>query len=354
MTTPEDVAALARQYGDEREAAARAQLDPQIATLSASRDDWKAQAEKALADYEAHMKTHAPVFTKAQQSVGIQVFPDRGDLSYGKDLPGTKKMLADLKIKKVRGGIGPATTQTVIDWYNDIYDTLGIEACLTVGKPRDVLTAAEWDKVGVVLGKMRGVEILCNWNEPNHNRGGTGITLDGWPVKTINHGAELTKRFGADYEIGSGQFWSGNKATHDADLKTIVAATGANGVKYKDTFETIVWHLYQSGLTRMQQYETTYRNLFGATRPIICSETGMSTAPNQTQGAASMTEAEQAQYIVQHINMYLNAGHRVYWFELRDEYDPAGTDREDWLGIFRHDGTPKPAVAALRDLLLAA
>lgn len=338
------------------------ELTPRITSLEQERDMLKVAVAQKIesyntlkAEYVAHLATHAPVETNAQQHVGIQVFPDRADLSYGKDLTGTYNMLKYLGVKNVRGGVGPATTQAVIDWYNKCYDELGIRCTLTVGKPRVPLTAAQWDTTQTIVGKLRGVQALHSWNEPNHNRDGAGPPLTDWQANTIRHGHELRRRFGDILRIGSAQLWSGNKTTHDNDLKSLAAATVTiNGavVRYKDTFEEIVWHLYQSDADRMKAYETSYRGLFGDL-PIVCSETGMSTAPNQSQGAASMTEAGQADYIKTHIGMYLAAGHDVFWFELRDEFDPDGTDREDWLGIFRHDGSPKPAADSLKALLAA-
>lgn len=291
--------------------------------------------------------------TDNQKRFGIQVFADRGNYL---DLAGSKKMVEFLGVKKVRSGIHPGTPQKHIDFYNSLYDDLGVTSCMTVGKPRVVLTPTQWDKIAAVLGKMRGVEMLCNWNEPNHNRGNKGAPLTDWEIKTVKNGHEIRTRFDRDYVIGSAQMWSGQKKKHDADLNALAKTSitvGGKKVTYKDTFEHIVWHLYQPGQKRMSEYETLYTGLFG-NLPITCSETGMSTAPNQAQGALSMTEPEQAEFLKQHLGMYAKAGHNVYWFELRDDPDPAGTDREDWLGLFRADGTPKPAAKAFRDLLVAA
>lgn len=364
------VLSAATQYGDDIEANVRAELAGRVDTLTLERDDALrvAAAEKtahdktralltaAVKQYADHMATH-PVEgpTVAQKSIGIQTFFERTDLSYGKDRQGTFDMLKFLGVKNIRANIGPTTDQTVIDWWNRCTDELGIELAITVGKPRVPLTAGQWDTIAAKLGQVRGAKALHSWNEPNHQRNPTDPPLTNWQANAIRHGYELHKRFGGTHEIGSAQLWSGNRTTHHNDLRSLAAASvtiDGKTVKYADTFETIVWHLYQSGVDRMADYETIYRSLFGD-RPIVCSETGMSTAPNQAQGAASMTEAGQADYIKQHLGMYLAAGHKVYWFELRDEFDPDGTDREDWLGIFRHDGTPKPAANALRELLTA-
>lgn len=314
-------------------------------------DQANAAADKRLAEldaawqmkWDAHMATHKGG-GGALDKVGIQVFPDRTDLSYGKDLNGTFNMLKFLGIKKVRGGLGPAMNGTVIDWYNKCYDELGIKVNFTVGKPRETLTNPQWDKITSHLSKLRGAEMLCGWNEPNHVRGG-GTLPTNWPALTGTHQDTLWTRYRDQYVIGSMQMWSGNKKRHDADLAKVAP-------QVKGKFHVIAWHLYQPGENRIEDYEKTYYGHFGKL-PVWCTETGMSTAPNQAQGALSMTEEEQGRYLTQHCGLYLKRGHGLYWFELRDEHDPAGTDREDWLGVFRADGTPKPAAHALKELLAA-
>ncbi len=288
--------------------------------------------------------------SEVQKMVSIQVFPDRDDLSY-RDHERILELLGGLGIKRVRGNLSPqsSTDTRVLKFYQDAYNRFGIKSWLTIGRPRITLTTSDWDSIQAAIeGPLQGmVARVDGWNEPSHNRGGTSEPTTDWEKKTGIHQAELWRRFGGKIPVGSMQMWSGVLATHDTQLKAVAPYVMANG---KPMFDTIVWHLYQTGEVPFNRYKTLYNSLFGDL-PIVCSETGMSTAPNQISGAASMDEAGQAEYIKTHIGMYLSKGCAVNWFELHDEPDPAGTDREDWLGIVRFDGTPKPAYTALKNLL---
>ena len=331
--------------------------DNDYAVNLAALNQLKGQFDSLTVDYNTLLLEHEKIKKALEEcqgnkenpklaQVGIQVFPERRDLSYW-DHEGTFQMLEYLGIKNIRGNVRPTTTQRTIDFFNRCYDELGIESCLTIGEPRVELTAAEWDSIGSILSMMRGVKRLSNWNEPNHRRSKDAAPLFEWWLKTGRHGNAIWNRYRNDYIITSMQMWAGNLNDHDADLDKV--APYVNG-----TFHEIAWHLYQVGLDKVLRFENKYFGLFGEL-PVVCTETGMSTAPNQRQIAASMTEEEQAKYITLHIDRdYVSRGHTVYWFETRDEFDPEGTDREDWLGIFRHDGSPKPAATALKEYLAAA
>lgn len=326
-------------------------LEPQNRSIAHDADAEIASKDAEYAalakEFEDHMKTHDPVPPPQLDQVGIQIFPERQDLSYWNHET-TFDMLAFLGIKNVRGNVGPATSQRTIDFYNKIYDELGIQSCLTVGKPRVVLTNAQWNDIDLTLNAMRGVKRLSGWNEPNHRRSQDHPPTTNWQIFTGDHNHALWERYNTDYLITSMQLWAGNLDTHDTHLDLV--APFVDG-----TFHEIAWHLYQPGVANVVRFETNYRDAFGDL-PIICTETGMSTAPNQRQNAESMTEADQANYLLVHVKQdYVDRGHTVYWFETRDEFDPPDIngehDRENWLGIFRWDETPKPAAITLKNYL---
>jgi hypothetical protein len=70
-----------------------------------------------------------------------------------------------------------------------------------------------------------------------------------------------------------------------------------------------------------------------------------------TEGPGSVTEAWQAEYLRQ-ARAFLSQipyVERVYWYTLRDASD--SPDPEANYGLFRADGTPKPAVKAFGSAL---
>jgi hypothetical protein len=79
--------------------------------------------------------------------------------------------------------------------------------------------------------------------------------------------------------------------------------------------------------------------------PIWITEIGWSTAPSAEN---SVTEAAQADYVDQTFQLlqtkYAGLVQGIVWYELEDQgTDP--TDQEDYFGLERADGTPKPAFA---------
>ncbi len=65
-----------------------------------------------------------------------------------------------------------------------------------------------------------------------------------------------------------------------------------------------------------------------------------------------MSEAAQAKYLPRHFALYFNAGIvRTITYEFADEFKDEATNAEASFGIIRHDLTPKPAYAALKNLI---
>ncbi len=83
----------------------------------------------------------------------------------------------------------------------------------------------------------------------------------------------------------------------------------------------------------------------------IITETGYYTLPNDSAWGG-VSEAVQARLTLDTLLDNFKAGvPRTFLYELYDEgADPAGTDREMHFGLFRADGTPKPAATALHNL----
>lgn len=291
-----------------------------------------ARLEKQYAD---HMATHAPQLTLNQKLIGVQIFTDRGHYT---NYDRIREHLAYTGFKTARSFLGTGTTQAQIDHMNRLTDELGIDWMLTVGKPMVTLSDADKSEIVDKRSQIKKVRRLCGWNESN-NMG------SGWVGPTVDHNEWLMDEFGNVDRIGSFQLWAGTMAKHNADLDAIGPA--ANG-----SFHDIVWHLYKPGEDRIVDFEARYRRHFG-NLPIVCSETGMSTALNQSQGAEKMTPEQQATYLKTHTGLYVKRGYEVYVFE--SENGPnENTNREDGLGLFFNDGSPKPAATMFREYLPAA
>jgi hypothetical protein len=102
-----------------------------------------------------------------------------------------------------------------------------------------------------------------------------------------------------------------------------------------------------------------YQRAVCGRRPVHCTEAGWFTAMNYEGGSWPTPEDVVATYaprlIAEH---WLRGIRRVFLYELLDDYDPTGADRESNFGLFRVGGpdrgstwTPKPHARALRNLL---
>jgi hypothetical protein len=90
---------------------------------------------------------------------------------------------------------------------------------------------------------------------------------------------------------------------------------------------------------------------YASNQPVVITEGGYSTLP-QAGVNGSVSEQVQAKYTLSYLLDAWNAGvSRTYLYELLDEHaDPAGLDREQHFGLFRFDGSAKPAAVALHNL----
>ena len=88
-----------------------------------------------------------------------------------------------------------------------------------------------------------------------------------------------------------------------------------------------------------------------------CSEGGYFTALDSTGIGNPVSEDTQATYAPRHLMEYVLRGMKFWQYELMDDPDPTGCDREKNLGMVAVGSTspstwrPKPAFAAMKDLL---
>ena len=114
------------------------------------------------------------------------------------------------------------------------------------------------------------------------------------------------------------------------------------------------FHAYPAALKPIAPQLAWQRRLAEAVQPrgapVVCTETGFPTA-----GKDALSEARQAELEPILLLENFRAGVRTtYLYELFDEHSDAGTakaDRENHWGLFRYDGSPKPAAVAIHRLM---
>jgi hypothetical protein len=99
------------------------------------------------------------------------------------------------------------------------------------------------------------------------------------------------------------------------------------------------------------EYLLKFADLVTPGKPMVDTETGYTTM--QSDPYSGVDEAAQAVRVVQTLlHAFMLNVKRTYLYELLDQKpDPAFTDAQQHFGIFRHDGTPKPAATAIRNLI---
>lgn len=284
--------------------------------------------------------------------VAVRVFPSYNTKVY-QHHDAVLARLGDLGVKRMSHKLTPsiASNAAVISFTQRAYFEHGIKSWLTVGEPHVPINAAGWDKmVKALRGPLAGmVDRVYGWNEPNHIRGG-GALPSTWHITAAEHQRELWARLSPlGIKVGTPQLWSGDLNRHDADLAKL-----APGIK--GNFDHIGWHLYPRGgvgVELLDRFDATYRRTLG-TFPVVCTEAGHFTAPRYVGGAVNISEAQQAVYLPKLVDEYVSRGYGLSYFELLDDPDPSGANREAHLGLFRTptldpaDWTPKPAYAALK------
>ncbi len=284
--------------------------------------------------------------------VAVRVFPSYNTKVY-RHHDAVLARLGDLGVKRMSHKMTPglASNAAVIAFTQRAYFEHGIKSWLTMGEPLAPLSSADWDRmIKALKGPLAGmVDRVYGWNEPNHVRGG-GRLPSNWHSMTAAHQHQLWSRVSPlGIKVGTPQLWSGDLNRHDADLAKL--APGIRG-----SFDHIGWHLYPRGgvgVELLDRFDATYRRTLG-TFPVVCTEAGHFTAPNYTGGAVNVTEAQQADYLPKLVDEYLSRGYGLSYFELLNDPDPTGANREAHLGLFRTPSldpgtwTPKPAFSSLK------
>jgi hypothetical protein len=94
------------------------------------------------------------------------------------------------------------------------------------------------------------------------------------------------------------------------------------------------------------------RDLAGR-KPVVATETGYHNALNAGQGQPPVDEATAADYLPRlFLTAFARGIRRTYWYELVDAFPDEGRSNADAnFGLLRHNFAPKPAFAALANLM---
>jgi hypothetical protein len=309
-----------------------------------------AERDKEIARLTGLLSTN-----RTRDLFGIRVFPHYANKNYGNH-PVTLAYLKNLGVKRISGQINPDMTPAVLAFYRALIDD-GCRLWLTVGVPHVPIGPAEWNQLEEHVAALGdGIDLLSGWNEPNHARAPKVLPKD-WVAQTNSHQSELFRRFGARYRIGTPALWSGSQTKQFEALGKLDLA---------GKYHVITWHWYMRhdnpGLvldtSALDVQEAEFRRVLGDTAStIVCTESGFFTAPNYVGTSNPVTEAQQAALIPQTAKWYVDRGYGFVYFELYDEPDPAGANREDWFGVVAcptnnpADWTKKPAYDAVKGML---
>jgi len=261
-------------------------------------------------------------------------------------------------VKRVSGLLTPNMSADEIEFYRSAHARHGIRVWFAIGAPGNTLSDADWTKVrGLLTGPLVKVtELASGWNEPNHQVGGD------WSTPTANHQKKLwaniqqiNRASGQSIKVGTPPLWSGNITEQYADLRIL-------GPKIQGAYDTINWHLYPHGNKgtalasmidrQLKEFRTAYGNA-----PVVNSESGYFTADEYAGGSNPSTEAEQAAQLPDLVDFHLSRGIGISYFELLDDVDPSGTNREAHFGLVRTPSlspstwTDKPAFAVFKRLI---
>lgn len=291
--------------------------------------------------------------------IAIRVFPQYTGTTYGNH-EAVLQDLGRLGVTRISALLTPGMSGDEIEFYQDAHTRYGIRVWFAIGAPGTTLSDADWTKVrNLLTGPLAGIaEIASGWNEPNHR------VADDWSTATANHQKKLWTNIqqvntasGQTIRVGTPPLWSGDIPQQYSDLQLLAP-------KIQGAYDTINWHLYPHGNTgsalasMIDTQLTKFKAAYG-THPIVNSESGYFTPTNYSGGSNPSTEAEQAAQLPDLVNFHLSRGIGISYFELLDDVDPTGANREAHFGLVRTPSlspstwTDKPAFAVFKNLVAA-
>jgi hypothetical protein len=127
-----------------------------------------------------------------------------------------------------------------------------------------------------------------------------------------------------------------------------------------DLCDVVAIHNYPRGRSpseRIDEISTEAGAAMGRDKPVFCTEGGYFTAPNYQGLSVPVSEEAQALYAPRQLLEYVRRGMRFWQYELMDDPDPEGQERESYFGLVATPSLdpatwrPKPAFDTMKDLL---
>jgi hypothetical protein len=270
-------------------------------------------------------------------SIGVATHLRYADTAYGRYADVIKPRLQELGVRHIRdGGQDPLFFQKL----NDLAET-GIRATLVMD-PRDGITPG--NVVSVITPILAAVDSVEGPNE--------------WDVQNqLNYKGQAFPTGIRTYQTELYSAIKGNNATVHLPvlMPSLANPFNAPQLGFLNTLDAGNMHSYAGGNMPSQDLDSKWipltRNVSGANKPIVASETGWHTAISDP-GASQPGVSEQvaAKYIPRLFLEYFNRDiRRAFVYELMDER-PA-PNQENNFGLLHADGTPKPAFVALKNLI---
>jgi len=276
--------------------------------------------------------------------IGVATHWGYGDTPYGYAYDQIKKLLGDSGIRHVR--------DSYHERLPDLYKTYGIKATLIYGPGMPPASAVAQLKNNLPL-----VDMIEGPNEVDIFASSANYQAKTFPAGPIAFQNDLYAAVKAD------------PATKTLGVIAPSTATSGGNLKLAPLLseDYVVMHSYAGGAPPETSLIGGFvPNTLNAERilgtnavlkPIVVTESGYHTALNSGGGVIAgvqpgVSEAAQAKYLPRHFANYFNAGIvRTFTYEFCDEFDHEDTNAEASFGIIRHNLTPKPAYAAMKNLL---
>ncbi|MET0837701.1 MAG: fibronectin type III domain-containing protein [Marmoricola sp.] len=273
-------------------------------------------------------------------SYGIGIHLAFLDTPY-KDATATANALSDLGVRHVRDDLYMNNPRQY-DGIKTISDR-GIKFNLIMGNPSSPDSAAAYVNTVATQLPPGSVESVEGSNEWDLFSGGDPL----WAVNLLSRQREL-------YEASKA-----NPATAALPVLAPALAFKWNYVALGDLSPYADYangHMYPGGYrpsNEVSQMTTAIRGVIPSTKPLMTTEAGYHNAMNTTNGHRPVPEDVAGAYMPRvMLEHYLRGEKRTYTYELVDEFDdPGKTDPEANFGLLRRDWTPKPAFAAMKNLL---
>lgn len=278
-------------------------------------------------------------------SFGIQLHSSFRDSVYAQ-YDDITALLEDLGVRSVRDRLVTNVPESVE--YLQELGRRGITTLLTVSE-RSRYPSHRDDPAALIRQMVDHVDSLAGDNEPN----GPQRPLD-WVSRTVDLQQWI---WGIGQDLGltvSSPSLQQSAPTLTEDYSMLNAA----GVG--DLCDVIAIHNYPRGHSPSEgidRFAQAARTALGRDKRVYCTEGGYFTAPAYSGDAMTVSEQAQGAYAPRQLLEYVRRGMRFWQYELLDDPDPTGGNRESHFGIVDTPSVDpstwrrKPAFATLKNLL---